>query len=189
MAAAVVSPLRRHVARRFAGRGRSFFPGTRRMASTSSRCPIAEQIAPWRYGHWLPAAAAERCSRVFPICRATASPKPAVGPRLRAVAERSCRRRGARLVAADADQIRAGFSTGGTDVLGYHVYGLSASWLAVTFPAGRARRSVDRRIPTGPPILLRRDGSRRLRQCVAPNIVLRRAGHTGKPAPPRRRGA
>ncbi len=51
------------------------------------------------------------------------------------------------LVVADADQIRAGLSTGGTDVLGYHAWGLSASWLAATSGWSGPENLVDRRIP------------------------------------------
>lgn len=39
------------------------------------------------------------------------------------------------IVTGDANQLRVGAATGGSDVLGYHAYALSATWLA-THPAG-----------------------------------------------------
>ncbi len=51
------------------------------------------------------------------------------------------------IVEADGDQVRLGVSTTGVDVLGYHAYGLAASWLTSS-PGWSGRQDlIDRRTP------------------------------------------
>ncbi len=51
------------------------------------------------------------------------------------------------IVEADSHQIRLGLSTTGADVLGYHAYGVSASWLARSSGWSGSSDLIDRRIP------------------------------------------
>lgn len=51
------------------------------------------------------------------------------------------------VLGADSDRIRLGVSTSGADVLGYHAYGVSASWLARSSGWSGNPELIDRRTP------------------------------------------
>ena len=79
------------------------------------------------------------------------------------------------------DQVRVGAATGGVDVLGYHAYAASATWL-VTGPDGAPTPTPRRR--TGRCSTPTTAGGRRSSRHVERDVVLRRAR---RPTPARRR--